>query len=326
MDIKTIEITDFNSLPEEALKSEEPVVLRGLVADWPICQLDTAQEQINYFTQYGSDSDVIAWMAPATEKGRFLYDIASGHLNFQHRRVGFQEFLSFLQRHQGKQNSPTVYMGSTPVELVMPDFLSAHPLPQLDSAPLKRVWIGNQTVVAPHFDTTDNVACVLAGRRRFTLFPPAQWENLYIGPLDKTPAGQPISSVDINNPDYDKYPRYKKAEKHKQVVDLLPGDAIFIPSPWWHHVQGLDDFNVLLNYWWREAPEAAGNPMDALLQAILSIKSLPQNQRQSWQSIFEQVVFQPSDTSHIPEKELGWLGELDENTASQIRNVLKQGL
>ena len=42
---------------------------------------------------------------------------------------------------------------------------------------------------------------MVAGRRRFTLFPPEQVANLYIGPLDLTPAGQPVSLVDQAQPD-----------------------------------------------------------------------------------------------------------------------------
>ncbi len=64
-----------------------------------------------------------------------------------------------------------------------------------------RIWIGNATHVAPHYDISDNAAVFALGRRRFTLFPPAQTPNLYVGPLDITIAGQPVSMVDIRDPD-----------------------------------------------------------------------------------------------------------------------------
>ncbi|MFX6149073.1 cupin-like domain-containing protein, partial [Acinetobacter baumannii] len=88
----------------------------------------------------------------------------------------------------------------------------------------------------------------------FTLFPPDQFGNLYLGPLDNTPAGRAVSMVDFAEPDFAAHPRFREALAHAQVAELEPGDAIFIPSMWYHHVEGRSAFNVLINYWWRETP------------------------------------------------------------------------
>ncbi|AGH44341.1 cupin-like domain-containing protein [Paraglaciecola psychrophila] len=85
--------------------------------------------------------------------------------------------------------------------------------------------------VAPHFDEASNIAVVAAGKRRFTFFPPEQIKNLYIGPLDFTPSGQPISLVNLRDPDLKRFPRYEEAYKNAMSVELNPGDAIYIPSP-----------------------------------------------------------------------------------------------
>ena len=79
-----------------------------------------------------------------------------------------------------------------------------------DRQPLVSIWLGNRTRIAAHHDLPDNIACVVAGRRRFTLFPPEQLENLYIGPLDFTPAGQAISLVDFAQPDFDEIPEVRR--------------------------------------------------------------------------------------------------------------------
>ena len=63
------------------------------------------------------------------------------------------------------------------------------------------MWLGNRAIVAPHYDIHDNLACVVAGRRKFNLFPPEQIENLYPGPTLVTPGGVPVSMVDLNQPD-----------------------------------------------------------------------------------------------------------------------------
>ena len=35
-------------------------------------------------------------------------------------------------------------------------------------------------------------------------------------------------------------------------AELQPGDAIFIPSLWWHQVESLSAVNGLVNYWWTD--------------------------------------------------------------------------
>ena len=69
-----------------------------------------------------------------------------------------------------------------------------NPNPLLPAGNHARVWIGNAVTVAPHFDVSENIACVVAGRRRFILFPPEQTANIYPGPMDVTPAHVPIST------------------------------------------------------------------------------------------------------------------------------------
>ena len=160
-------------------------------------------------------------------------------------------------------------MGSTTVDTCLPGFRDANDVALGDRQALMSIWIGNRTCIAAHHDLPDNLACVVAGRRRFTLFPPSELPNLYIGPLDFTPAGQAVSLVDFARPDLEKFPKFAQALARAQVVELQAGDAVFIPSMWWHHVEALDAFNVLVNYWWRQSPAHMDSPMNALLMACL---------------------------------------------------------
>jgi hypothetical protein len=187
------------------------------------------------------------------------------------------------------------------------------------------IWIGNRTRIAAHHDLPDNLACVVAGHRRFTLFPPEQIANLYVGPLEFTPAGQPISLVDFANPDYERFPRFAAALEAARVAELGPGDAIFIPSMWWHHIESLDAFNVLVNYWWRQSPAHMDSPMGALMLALMTVRDLPPAQLAAWESLFRHYVFQPGDetVAHIPERARRSLGTLDASLVRELRaNVL----
>ncbi|MEI9904693.1 MAG: cupin-like domain-containing protein [Asticcacaulis sp.] len=135
--------------------------------------------------------------------------------------------------------------------------------------------MGTRTRIAAHNDFPDNLACVAVGRRRFTLFPREQFRNLYLGPVDNTPAGRAVSMVDFHAPDFERFPRFRTALDHAVTAELEAGDAIFIPAMWWHHVEGLEPFNVLVNYWWRDTPRWLGQPQDALNLAMLAIRDLP---------------------------------------------------
>ena len=64
---------------------------------------------------------------------------------------------------------------------------------------------------------------------------------------------------------------------------------------WWHHVEALEAFNVLVNYWWRRSPAFMDSPMNALMLAILTVRDLPPEQREAWQKLFRHYVFEADD-------------------------------
>jgi len=152
--------------------------------------------------------------------------------------------------------------------------------------------------------------------------------NLYVGPIDFTPAGQSVSLVDLARPDFAKFPKFAQALAHARVADLEPGDAIFIPSMWWHHVEALDSFNVLVNYWWRQSPEHMDSPINALMMAMMSVRDLPKEQRRAWQHLFDHYVFAADEhtAEHIPKPARGGLLPLDPDAARVLRARLLKNL
>ena len=95
---------------------------------------------------------------------------------------------------------------------------------------------------------SNNIACCAVGARRFTLFPPDQVANLYPGPLEPTPGGQVVSHGRFPRARSRPLPRFAEALAAAQVAELEPGDALIYPALWWHHVEALSDFNVMVNY------------------------------------------------------------------------------
>ncbi|MFC4699991.1 cupin-like domain-containing protein [Glaciecola siphonariae] len=316
-----------NGLPASLLSAAEPVVLKDYVLHWPVV---SAAKQGNAALQklllsYYNEALVHTMRAPieGTEQaaGKLFYNEDLSGFNFSRARESLSTVFSQLNdtEHSAQE---TIYVGSTAVDSVMPGLRDANDLAFLRNKALASIWMGNQTRIAAHYDAPDNIACVVGGTRRFILFPADQLRNLYVGPIDFTPAGQPASLVDFYSPDFDKFPRFKCALQAAQYAELGPGDAIYIPPNWWHHVEALSPFNVLINYWWRQVDDHVGVPNDALLHAILAIKSLPKPQRDAWREIFDYYVFGDHDFSHIPTRVQGLIGELSPDNARKIRTIL----
>ena len=156
--------------------------------------------------------------------------------------------------------------------ILLPGFNDQNPVDLGVPSALISLWMGNQSRIAAHFDAPENLVCVVSGHRRFTLFPPEQITNLYVGPLEFNPAGQPISLVDFANPDFERFPRFRDALAAAQVAELEPGDALYLPSLWWHHVESLDSLNLMVNYWWKPVRDLSGNPLHALMHAMMSFE------------------------------------------------------
>ena len=113
---------------------------------------------------------------------------------------------------------------------LLPGFIAANPMPLVpDVAP--RIWIGNRIRVAPHYDLKENVAVCVAGRRRFTLFPPHAVSALYPGPLELTPAGTPVSMVDLAEPDLTAHPRFPEALAVSENRPSAPLITALLSSP-----------------------------------------------------------------------------------------------
>jgi hypothetical protein len=321
--VKEVQDIRADAIPPEILTSTEPLLLKGLVADWPFV---TAGRESNaaaaqYLLRFYSDTSVGVSCGPPEIGGRLFYKDDLSGFNYDHGMVRLDQVLAEILRYEHVDEPPSYYVGSTTVDTCLPGFRTENDVSFGDRQPLASIWLGNRSRISAHWDLPDNLACCAAGRRRFTLFPPAELNNLYVGPLDVTPAGREISLVDFHNPDFEKFPRFREALKSAQVAEMEAGDALFLPSMWWHHIEGLDSFNVLVNYWWRQSPAYMSTPVYALNHALWTIRDLPLEQRKVWQDIFQHYVFDADDSTHehIPKQARGILGPMDEQTARMLR-------
>lgn len=110
---------------------------------------------------------------------------------------------------------------------VYPDFL--------DSSNTKgkiKLWFGPGGTITPvHHDQTNLIGAQIYGRKLWRIISPDQTPFLYNYQTV-------FSQVDLENPDYYRYPLFKKV-KILEVI-LEPGEMIFIPIGWWHQVKSLN--------------------------------------------------------------------------------------
>ncbi|MEM8500268.1 MAG: cupin-like domain-containing protein [Pseudomonadota bacterium] len=312
-----------NAIPFDVQHSSTPLVLKRLVSDWPSVQAAAQGSEIllDYLEEFSVNKHVLAFRGSADSAGRIFYKEDLSGFNFDRITTTLE---ALFAKWRAPSEQECLYLGSTNVDGYLPGFRASNEIAIADANPLVSIWMGNRTRIAAHFDTPDNLACVVMGRRRFTLFPPDQLNNLYVGPIDFTPAGQAISLVDFADPDLERFPRFEQAMKAAMVAELEPGDALFIPSMWWHQVEALDTLNMLVNYWWNRSRSHVDNPMHALIYTLLAIKELPQEQRAAWQVLFEHYIFEGDShkVDHIPVERRGVLGEMDESTVRGLRSML----
>ncbi len=311
------------AIPAEVLQSTQPVLLRGLVRHWPLVQAAQRSDAdfCDYLRRFGAQTRLALWRGGPEIGGRFFYNDDFSGFNFQRETHTLGELLDQLLAG----TPDALYLGSTEIDSAFPGLGGDNPLPALTGLhPHVSLWLGNRMQVATHFDLPDNIACVVSGRRRFTLFPPDQVANLYIGPLDLTPAGQPVSLVDVTKPDLERFPRYAQALEQAQTFELLPGDALFIPSQWWHSVQALEPISGLVNFWWRQSPAFMDTPLNTLMMALLSLRDLPPAQRDAWRALFDHYIFDADEetAAHIPTAARGVLAPMNDHSARQLRSML----
>jgi hypothetical protein len=269
---------------------------------------------------------VDAILLPPECGGRIGYDPTMSGFNFVRNRLPVTAVAEQVLRYSQFPKAPAVAAQSALIRDCLPGLSGENSLTLLPDSVLPRIWLGNAITTPTHLDEWNNIGCVVAGRRRFTLFPPEQIANLYIGPLDFAPTGAPMSLVTLREPDFERFPNFRHALDAAVTADLSPGDAIFVPPLWWHHVESLEPFNLLINYWWHGT--AVGSGFDSLIAAILNLRPLPDATREAWRALFEHYVFgdQSEVTKHIPPQRRGVLGELSPADAAKVREYLARRL
>jgi hypothetical protein len=333
--MKTLDGVTAERFHAEVLPAYAPVVLRGLVDHWPLVAQGRAglEPCLQYLMGFDGGEPVDALLAKPAPTRAFTYRPDQAGFNFLRDRRPYAALFEQLWRYSHFPDPPSLAAQSAVVAQALPGLERANALPLLDASVQPRIWIGNRAIVPAHFDDSHNLACVAAGRRRFTLLPPRCAPLLYLGPPDHAPTPAPMSVVpDLHRADPAEFPRVREALEQAEVAELAPGDAIYIPPLWFHQVESLaPDLNILMNYWWRPAA-APGRPDDlhlaALRLAMLALRHLPDAEREGWRELFGHYVFgaRCEQLAHIPPDQRHLFGDLDAAADVALRRDLVERL
>ncbi|KAG5491173.1 hypothetical protein JIQ42_01070 [Leishmania sp. Namibia] len=171
------------------------------------------------------------------------------------------------------------------------------------SAPPLQLWT--------HYDALDNVLCQIVGTKRVVLFPPSEFNNLYM-------TGSSSAVINLDEPDLVRYPRFIDACKSAQEVILRPGDMLFLPAMWFHHITTLlpdadsDDstaavtpapYNVSVNVFFRHFSDTAVYDAKDLYgnKDILAVTRICEDLKSMARNVLEKArLTGDADAQHVP--------------------------
>lgn len=323
---------DRAKFEREIIPAGRPAVLRSLLKHWPVVQaaLQGPETLASYLGERATEATGETWFATPAVGGRFGFNDAFDGFNHDRKLATLGQLLDLLLRQRGSSEQHGIYAGALPLAKHAPKVLSENIMPLLDADRymLVSLWLGNRTKTPAHWDLPQNLACVVAGKRRFTLFPTEAVADLYVGPLDFTLAGQPSSLADVDAPDFERFPKLREALAVAQVAELEAGDAIYIPSLWWHAVAGHADVGAMINYWWRDGPARTMTPQLSLMHALLTMHELPDRERAAWRALFDHYVFRDNGdpVGHLPDHIKGILGDRSPEQIAELKLMLSEAL
>ncbi len=215
-------------------RTNTPVILTDLVPGWPAFR---------------------RWSLPALRErfGELEVEYEGGRAadpecdirHLEHRRVG--RFAEYLDRVSASPPGNDLYLIANNRTLARPGFrplLGDLRLPpgyfaEERLASGSALWLGPAgTVTSLHHDTSNILFCQVVGRKRVRLGAPEDPALLASG-------RGVYSRLDPESP---QLAGPAEGGPHLYDIELAPGEALFIPVGWWHHVRALDlSISVALN-------------------------------------------------------------------------------
>jgi lysine-specific demethylase 8 len=209
----------------------EPLVLAGAFADSGAVRSWTPERVA---ARHGG-TKVSVWTGLPAAGSPF-----DGTVRDHQRVVTLADFTENLLGHPGS------YLTQAPLTM-FPGLSGGISLAAVTPPPARpeSLWVGNSTHSGLHFDLADGLLAQVYGVKTATLVRAGQFSRLY-----PYPEMHLKSRVDPDDFDPKAFPRFAGAGRF--TARLEPGDALFIPRLWWHHLVS-DGISMSVNTWFGPA-------------------------------------------------------------------------
>jgi len=227
------------SLPEfltSCYLPQVPHLLKDCISSWPAMEEGPCRWNTDRLVRLAGPRTVPVELGAKytdhswTQKLMTIDDFVEKHMRNCDGPVGY------LAQHQLLEQVPALMD-----DIEIPDYCYTGDQEDVDV----NVWIGPRgTVSPPHTDPKHNILCQVAGTKFVALFLPSESPNLYPSTM---PMMENTSTVDLDVPDLDKFPKLKELKGFSAVIG--PGDSLYIPKGVWHYVRSLEE-SFSVSFWW----------------------------------------------------------------------------
>lgn len=239
-EVPRLERPSRREFEEHFLFPQRPVIISGAMEGWPARERWTN----DYLTQKVGARTVQPWRPNVTPCDAPPMKLAE-----------YIDLLAGADISDGR-----IYAALLPIRTSLPELWPDVRFPPfVDEAKYWGVnlWLGPGNNFTPlHYDPGNNFLTQIRGRKQVILCPPREIARVYPFPISYAAnpysyAANHMSQVNVVSPDLTRFPAWAHADR--TLVELGPGDMLFIPVYWWHAVWGIDQ-NMSINYWWRPRP------------------------------------------------------------------------
>ncbi len=284
------------------LERDEPVAMPNAIARTAFLDqlLSSADDQATLATltnTFGDREIAAAWMPasgrqPGSAKRR--------------EKMPFRAFAQLLADQLERQDTPErVYMQNHPIGRFPEIGWKAPALARSDwELSHSGLWIGpGGHTVTFHYDNSYNFICMLAGQKRVALLPFEVLPDVY--PVFDAATNVTWSSVRLLHPDLARYPNFGRALENLRVVTLDPGDILFVPPHWWHHVESFG-LNVMISNWGSPFPLKVWRAIGRVrVEAMMLFNELTLPERERYAAMWDRRVFRNPGQSDSSAVDLG---------------------
>jgi len=245
-EVPRVERPSRREFEERFLFPQRPVIISGAMEGWPARERWTN----DYLTEKVGARTLRPW-----QKAHLL---APRNVNSDTPPMTLAEYIDLLAG--AAISDGQLYAAILPIRTALPELWPDVRFPPfVDEDKYRQVnfWFGPGNNFTPlHYDANNNFLTQIRGRKQVILCPPREITRLYPFPFSHTAdplsyGANHFSQVNVLSPDLTRFPAWAHADR--ALLELGPGDMLFIPVHWWHAVWGIEQ-NMSINYWWRARP------------------------------------------------------------------------